>query len=98
MFYASNVTCGNMSRLLHANQMKLVASNADASNDRWFKYEKELPNVVKGLALSVKNGAKRSTAKIVRLCRLDELLDCHSYDLSGGEQQRAALRRRCFWT
>ncbi|GHU93476.1 hypothetical protein FACS1894208_03040 [Clostridia bacterium] len=27
------------------------------------------------------------------LCRLDALLDCHPYDLSGGEQQRAALAK-----
>lgn len=27
------------------------------------------------------------------LCRLEELLDRHPYDLSGGEQQRAALAK-----
>jgi len=30
-------------------------------------------------------------ARAVRLCRLENLLDRHPYDLSGGEQQRAAL-------
>lgn len=30
---------------------------------------------------------------MVTLCRLDELLDRHPYDLSGGEQQRAALAK-----
>ena len=30
---------------------------------------------------------------IVALCRLDGLLDSHPYDLSGGEQQRAALAK-----
>ena len=30
---------------------------------------------------------------IVRLCRLEGLLDSHPYDLSGGEQQRAALAK-----
>lgn len=30
---------------------------------------------------------------IIALCRLDELLDSHPYDLSGGEQQRAALAK-----
>ena len=30
---------------------------------------------------------------IVSLCRLDGLLDSHPYDLSGGEQQRAALAK-----
>ncbi|MDR0287358.1 MAG: ATP-binding cassette domain-containing protein, partial [Clostridiales bacterium] len=30
---------------------------------------------------------------IITLCRLEELLDSHPYDLSGGEQQRAALAK-----
>ena len=32
-------------------------------------------------------------ARMVKLCRLDGLLDSHPYDLSGGEQQRAALAK-----
>ncbi|MCL2839001.1 MAG: ATP-binding cassette domain-containing protein [Oscillospiraceae bacterium] len=32
-------------------------------------------------------------AAMVKLCRLDGLLDRHPYDLSGGEQQRAALAK-----
>ncbi|MDR0468635.1 MAG: ATP-binding cassette domain-containing protein, partial [Peptococcaceae bacterium] len=32
-------------------------------------------------------------AAMVKLCRLDGLLDNHPYDLSGGEQQRAALAK-----
>ena len=32
-------------------------------------------------------------AAMVRLCRLEELLDFHPYDLSGGEQQRTALAK-----
>lgn len=32
-------------------------------------------------------------ARLVSLCRLDALLDRHPYDLSGGEQQRAALAK-----
>jgi len=129
----------------------------------WFKYEKDLPDVVKGLSLQVKkseflallggNGTGKTTslkllaglykpyrgqvrisgtvgvlpqnpqalfvkktvredlfeilkgnklsnedkqaavAKIVQLCRLEALLDRHPYDLSGGEQQRAALAK-----
>ena len=30
---------------------------------------------------------------MVALCRLEGLLDRHPYDLSGGEQQRAALAK-----
>ena len=129
----------------------------------WFKYEKELPDVVKGLSLTVRRGeflallggngtGKTTSLKLlsglqkpyrgevrlagsvgvlpqnpqalfvkktvredlfeilkgrnfsgkaqeervawaVRLCRLDGLLDRHPYDLSGGEQQRAALAK-----
>ncbi len=131
--------------------------------DLWFRYEKDLPDVVKGLQLKIKkgefaailggNGAGKSTTlgligglikpyrgnvkvtgklaslpqnpqtifvkntvrsdlfeifrgtkvpkeeqekavkHIVSICRLEELLDRHPYDLSGGEQQRAALAK-----
>ena len=133
------------------------------AEDLWFKYEKELPDVVKGLSLRVGKGeflallggngtGKTTTLKLLaglhkpyrgsvrthggvgvlpqnpqalfvkktvredlfeilrdrrmarevqmaraawaaRLCRLEELLDRHPYDLSGGEQQRAALAK-----
>lgn len=129
----------------------------------WFKYDKDLPDVVKGLSISAKpgefvallggNGTGKTTslkllagllkpyrgevhcsgsigvlpqnpqalfvrktvredlaeilkgkklspeqrdhkiAQIVSLCRLEELLDRHPYDISGGEQQRAALAK-----
>ena len=131
--------------------------------DVWFKYDKDLPDVVKGVSLTVKkgeflallggNGTGKTTtlsliggllkpyrgevrlhgavgtlpqnpqtlfvkktvredlfeifrgmkldravqenrvARAVQLCRLEELLDRHPYDLSGGEQQRAALAK-----
>ena len=134
-----------------------------AANELWFKYDKDTPDVVKGLSLTVRkgefvallggNGTGKTTslkllagilkpyrgdvsitgsvgvlpqnpqalfvkktvredlfeilkgrklnkeqqevrvAKIVQLCRLGELLDRHPYDLSGGEQQRAALAK-----
>ena len=32
-------------------------------------------------------------ARMVQLCRLEALLDRHPFDLSGGEQQRAALAK-----
>ena len=130
------------------------------ARDLWFKYEKDMPDVVKGLNLSVRrgeflallggNGTGKSTslklmagllrpcrgelrrtgrvgvlpqnpqtlfvkktvredllevfrgredgqearvAGAVRLCGLEDLLDRHPYDLSGGEQQRAALAK-----
>lgn len=131
--------------------------------DLWFRYEKELPDVVKGLSLTLErgeflallggNGTGKTTslkllsglrapyrgevsaegrvgvlpqnpqtlfvkktlredlaellrggrgeaaarearlARTVALCRLEGLLDRHPYDLSGGEQQRAALAK-----
>ena len=36
---------------------------------------------------------KEKTARVVQLCGLQDLLDRHPYDLSGGEQQRAALAK-----
>jgi energy-coupling factor transport system ATP-binding protein len=137
--------------------------NAIVLEDIWFKYDKDLPDVVKGVTLEVKkgeflallggNGTGKTTtlsligglqkpyrgevqlsgrvgtlpqnpqtifvkktvredlfeifrgmklekkhqenriARAVQLCRLEELLDRHPYDLSGGEQQRAALAK-----
>ena len=136
---------------------------AITARELWFKYEKDLPDVVKGLSLQVKkgeflallggNGTGKTTslkllsgllrpyrgevsvsgtvgvlpqnpqtlfvkktvredlfeilkgrqmgrelqefrvARAVGLCRLEKLLDRHPYDLSGGEQQRAALAK-----
>jgi len=118
----------------------------------WFRYEKDAPDVVRGMDLTLHkgefltilggNGTGKSTSlkllagllkpyrgavrlhgsvgvlpqdpqtlfvkktvredlceisteieHIVKLCRLEELLDRHPYDLSGGEQQRAALAK-----
>jgi len=121
----------------------------------WFKYEKDSPDVVRGLSMTVQkgeflallggNGTGKTTtlkllsglqkpyrgtirvdgtlgvlpqnpqamfvkktvredllemspdeskvARAVKLCRLEELLERHPYDLSGGEQQRAALAK-----
>ncbi|MCQ2420197.1 MAG: ATP-binding cassette domain-containing protein [Clostridia bacterium] len=134
-----------------------------AAHELWFRYRKELPDVVKGLNLEVRrgeflailggNGTGKTTSlkllgslltpyrgeieihgsvgmlpqnpqtlfvkktlredlfevlqgrnqtqaekeaavsRIVCLCRLQQLLDRHPYDLSGGEQQRAALAK-----
>ena len=36
---------------------------------------------------------EQNVSSMVQLCRLEELLDRHPYDLSGGEQQRAALAK-----
>ena len=36
---------------------------------------------------------KSSIERIAALCQITELLDSHPYDLSGGEQQRAALAK-----
>ncbi|MCD7947679.1 MAG: ATP-binding cassette domain-containing protein [Oscillospiraceae bacterium] len=136
---------------------------AAAVEDVWFKYEKDLPDVVRGLSVKAYrgellailggNGAGKTTslgiiaglkrvyrgrvevfgkigtlpqhpqtlfvkktvredlfeifrgssmrkleqetrvARVVQLCRLEELLERHPYDLSGGEQQRAALAK-----
>jgi energy-coupling factor transporter ATP-binding protein EcfA2/uncharacterized membrane protein len=126
-----------------------------SARELWFRYEKNSPDVVRGLSLSVRrgellalmggNGAGKTTAlslfagmltpqrgKIKRIapigllpqdpkalfvkktllddlletaqneedlqhvcaiCRLEGLLERHPYDLSGGEQQRAALAK-----
>ncbi|HWS43007.1 MAG TPA: ATP-binding cassette domain-containing protein [Pseudoflavonifractor sp.] len=40
-----------------------------------------------------KETQEAKVAHVVTLCRLEDLLDRHPYDLSGGEQQRAALAK-----
>lgn len=52
----------------------------------------DLADMLTGLKLS---GQQQQTRlqRVIRLCRLQELLERHPYDLSGGEQQRAALAK-----
>ena len=130
-----------------------------SARELWFKYDKDLPDVVKGLSLELHkgeflallggNGTGKTTtlkllaslqkpyrgeltisgsvgmlpqnpqalfvkssvhadlleilpkserkserlAQVISLCKLADLLDRHPYDLSGGEQQRAALAK-----
>ena len=42
---------------------------------------------------SPKEQQEKRLTEITRLCRLEDLLNRHPYDLSGGEQQRAALAK-----
>ena len=52
----------------------------------------ELSEVFYGQRIS-KEEQEARTAQVVELCRLEDLLDRHPYDLSGGEMQRAALAK-----
>lgn len=52
----------------------------------------DLREALEGRGLSADEQEQRIT-QIVRLCRLEELLERHPYDLSGGERQRAALAK-----
>lgn len=52
----------------------------------------DLYEVLKGKGLTPKE-QEESISRVVALCRLTDLLDRHPYDLSGGEQQRAALSK-----
>ena len=52
----------------------------------------DLFEILSGSKLPKRQQEER-VARMVQLCRLDTLLDRHPYDLSGGEQQRAALAK-----
>lgn len=54
--------------------------------------ELDLYEILKGRRLSDGERQKR-VRRVTRLCELDHLMDRHPYDLSGGEQQRAALAK-----
>ena len=154
---------GHQLKPLPEEQIPACGEVVLSARELWFKYEKDAPDVVKGLNLSVHkgeftallggNGTGKTTSlkllagilkpyrgeirvngsvgvlpqnpqalfvkktvredlfeilkrrkltkeqqeisvgKIVQLCRLGDLLDRHPYDLSGGEQQRAALAK-----
>ncbi len=52
----------------------------------------DLLEILKKKKLS-KEEKDKKIASVSRLCRLEELMERHPYDLSGGEQQRAALAK-----
>ncbi len=52
----------------------------------------DLENMIAGEKLTKSEKEKR-IADAVSLCEIEELTECHPYDLSGGEQQRAALAK-----
>ncbi len=52
----------------------------------------DLVELLRGKDLT-KDQREKKTASVARLCKLEGLLDRHPYDLSGGEQQRAALAK-----
>ncbi|GLX68067.1 energy-coupling factor transporter ATPase [Paenibacillus glycanilyticus] len=54
--------------------------------------EKDLRDMLSGRKLD-KDTIKERIQSIAQLCELEHLLDRHPYDLSGGEQQRAALAK-----
>ena len=43
--------------------------------------------------LAEMTGDQENIARIAAICEIDQLLDSHPYDLSGGEQQRSALAK-----
>lgn len=54
--------------------------------------ELDFYEMLKGRGLS-KEECRRRVTKVSHMCRLTEFMDRHPYDLSGGEQQRAALAK-----
>jgi len=54
--------------------------------------KEDLLEILKGHGLSTEEKEKK-LASVSRLCRLEGLMGRHPYDLSGGEQQRAALAK-----
>lgn len=55
--------------------------------------EEDLKEMLRGKEKFSLDEKQRRVKDIAALCRLDELMKRHPYDLSGGEQQRAALAK-----
>jgi energy-coupling factor transport system ATP-binding protein len=55
--------------------------------------ELDLQNVLSGFNNTISDDNREKIAKIAELTQITELLGSHPYDLSGGEQQRAALAK-----
>ena len=71
--------CGNLA-MLPQDPQSLFAKKS---------VQEELEEMVAG----TKEEVAEKTAKMAELCEIDHLLKSHPYDLSGGEQQRAALAK-----
>lgn len=74
---------GGMLGVLPQNPQSIFVKNS---------VELDLYEMLKGRRLS-KEEQKKRVARVARMCELTELMDRHPYDLSGGEQQRAALAK-----
>ena len=81
--YRGTVKCGGTVGVLPQNPQTLFVKKT---------VREDLLEVFRGMGPDSGEREAR-TARIVKLCRLEELLDRHPYDLSGGEQQRAALAK-----
>ena len=81
--YRGKVTTDNETYMLPQNPQALFVKKT---------VREDLLEILSERKLSKDEKNKRLT-NIVALCRLNGLLDSHPYDLSGGEQQRAALAK-----
>ena len=81
--YRGTLTCAARVGLLPQSPQALFVKKTVAE---------DLAQAFRGLKTD-KEQRQRQIGRVTRLCQLDGLLDRHPYDLSGGEQQRAALAK-----
>ena len=76
---------------LHTNVMAVLPQNPQSIFSKK-TVKLDLEDVVASSKLS-KDEKSSKIANITSLCQIEDLLDSHPYDLSGGEQQRVALAK-----
>ena len=81
--YRGQVSVSGSIAMLPQNPQLLFAAKTLREDLRELLSERKLSKQEKQMRLD----------EITTLCRLEGLLECHPYDLSGGEQQRAALAK-----
>ncbi|MCL1828817.1 MAG: ATP-binding cassette domain-containing protein [Oscillospiraceae bacterium] len=81
--YRGKVTAGAQVFMLPQDPQSLFVAETVREDLLEILSEREIP----------KDEKQRRLKAVVKLCRLDGLIDFHPYDLSGGEQQRAALAK-----
>ncbi len=86
---ALNALCGTLK--IYGGKVKVNGTVACLPQDPQIIFEYK--TVYEDLKSVVPKDSDDKISEISALCKIEEILSCHPYDISGGEQQRAALAK-----